>query len=105
MDTRVDASHDVGEVAAPETPDDRTFLSTIPADPAQLEASLINLATNARDAMPNGGRLTIRTANNALDQDYADQHAEGFGNMRLLSKPYRKDDLGRTVRDALDTPG
>jgi PAS domain S-box-containing protein len=46
------------------------------ADPAQLEASLINLATNARDAMPAGGRLTIRTANRILDDDYAIMHPE-----------------------------
>ena len=45
-------------------------------DPAQLEASLTNLATNARDAMPDGGRLMIVTANRTLDTDYAAQHAE-----------------------------
>ncbi len=45
-------------------------------DPAQLEASLTNLATNARDAMANGGRLMIVTANRTLDADYAAQHAE-----------------------------
>ncbi len=45
-------------------------------DPAQLEASLTNLATNARDAMANGGRLMIATANRTLDADYAAQHAE-----------------------------
>ncbi len=45
-------------------------------DPAQLEASLTNLATNARDAMANGGRLMIATANRTLDTDYAAQHAE-----------------------------
>jgi two-component system CheB/CheR fusion protein len=46
------------------------------ADPAQLEASLTNLATNARDAMPNGGRLMVVTGNCRLDADYAAQHPE-----------------------------
>jgi len=45
-------------------------------DPAQLESSLTNLATNARDAMPSGGDLIIVTANRNLDDDYASQHAE-----------------------------
>ncbi len=46
------------------------------ADPVQLEACIINLATNARDAMPNGGTLTIATANRQLDHDYAATHAD-----------------------------
>ena len=45
-------------------------------DPAQLESSLANLATNARDAMPHGGGLTIATGNRRLDEDYASVHAE-----------------------------
>jgi signal transduction histidine kinase len=46
------------------------------ADPAQLESAVLNLALNARDAMPNGGRLTIELANKVLDEEYAKTHVE-----------------------------
>ena len=46
------------------------------ADPTELESAILNLALNARDAMPEGGRLTIETANVDIDRIYSAQHAE-----------------------------
>ena len=51
-------------------------LWNVKADPNQVETVIINLAVNARDALPNGGKLTIETANIILDDIYSRRHPE-----------------------------
>jgi PAS domain S-box-containing protein len=50
-------------------------LGAVKADPGQIEQVIMNLAVNARDAMPHGGKLTIETANAPVDEEYARSHA------------------------------
>jgi two-component system NtrC family sensor kinase len=58
----------------------------IEVDPAELEAAVLNLAINARDAMPDGGKLTIETSNVFLDENYTRQLGDvAIGQYVLIS--------------------
>lgn len=52
----------------------RADLKTVSADPGQIEQMLLNLALNAKDAMPDGGRLVIETDNVTLDEEFEKTH-------------------------------
>jgi PAS domain S-box-containing protein len=54
-------------------------------DPNELQNAILNLAINARDAMPGGGRLTIETANMSVTRDYADIHGIQPGQYVLVA--------------------
>jgi two-component system cell cycle sensor histidine kinase/response regulator CckA len=59
-------------------------LPAVEADRAQIERVILNLAANARDAMPHGGRLTIETAAVELDEDYVASRGEGTAGPNVL---------------------
>ncbi len=59
-------------------------LAPVEADQAQLERVILNLAANARDAMPDGGRLTIETQNVEFDEEFVASRGEGTAGRNVL---------------------
>jgi PAS domain S-box-containing protein len=59
-------------------------LGPVKADPGQLQQVIMNLVVNARDAMPNGGKLTIETSNIDLSSDYASRHIEAIPGAHVM---------------------
>src|SRR5215203_1016768 len=78
----------------------------IAADPNQLENAILNLAVNARDAMPNGGRLTIETANSYLDDAYIAANSDEFsaGQYMMLAVSDSGAGMSREVRERVFEP-
>jgi signal transduction histidine kinase len=59
-------------------------LGPVKADPSQIDQVLLNMVVNARDAMPQGGRLTIETANVELDEAFVRQHAGSRAGLHVM---------------------
>jgi CheY-like chemotaxis protein len=77
----------------------------VEADPNQLESAILNLALNARDAMPDGGELTIETGNARLDEDYAASQAEvPPGQYAMIAVTDTGNGMPREIRERVFEP-
>ena len=82
-----------------------THLGTTRADPGQIETAIVNLALNARDAMPDGGTLVLETRNAVIDEDYiAGETGLEPGNYVLLSVSDTGHGMGEDVRERVFEP-
>jgi two-component system cell cycle sensor histidine kinase/response regulator CckA len=80
-------------------------LGRVKADPGQMEQALINLAINARDAMPDGGTLTLATANVELDEARAKSHVGGSaGSYVMLSMSDTGSGMAPEIRERIFEP-
>ncbi len=80
-------------------------LARVKADPSQIEQVVMNLVVNARDAMKNRGKLTIKTQNVVLDEDYARAHAPTVaGNYVLLVVADTGEGMDEKVRAKIFEP-
>ena len=83
-------------------PDD---LWTALVDPGQLSAALLNLAINARDAMPGGGKLTLETNNVSFDEDYAAANGDAqVGDYVMIAVSDTGTGIPEPIRDRVFDP-
>jgi signal transduction histidine kinase len=74
-------------------------------DPSQLSTAILNLALNARDAMPEGGKLTLETRNVVLDEDYAGMNSEVTpGNYVMIAVSDTGEGIPTSVLDKVFEP-
>jgi PAS domain S-box-containing protein len=74
-------------------------------DPTQLTTALLNLAINARDAMPGGGKLTLETSNVVLDESYAEENRDVVpGSYVMIAVSDTGDGIPEAIRDRVFEP-